>query len=163
MCCNTVIVLLVLWVSLLGSPIEKGWKGIEVFKSTRTDVEHHLGKPFEDQGETWYRKEGVVVRVVYSTLACTPASYGRGRFNLPRETVINYSVAMGQGIPLSKLEWAKADYERWVNDHRPGQVEYFNSKAGVRFTTIANEEWGEVVGNFEFERTAELEEQHKCN
>lgn len=142
--------------------IEDGWEGIRVFKSRRADVEKVFGKPYDEGVEAWYRKDGVVVGFVYSTIPCTPESY-TGSFNLPPETVISYSVALGKGIPLSKIEWAKKDYERWVNDHRPRQVEYFNSKAGVRFTSIANDEWGEVVGNVEFERTAELEEKFKCS
>lgn len=142
--------------------IEDGWEGIQVFKSRRVDVEKVFGKPFEEGVDTWYRKEGVVVRVFYSTIPCTLGSYS-GSFNLPPETVISYGVTIGRGIPLSKLKFRKADYERWVNDHRPGQVEYFNSKAGVRFTSIANDEWGEVVGNIDFERTSEQDERYKCN
>jgi hypothetical protein len=45
--------------------IEKGWKGILVFKTNRIEVEKSLGKPKYDDGRTSYETEDAIINIYY--------------------------------------------------------------------------------------------------
>jgi hypothetical protein len=155
-----VLVVLSFW--NLDCPIENGWKGIKVFKSTRSEVERLYGKPAEESGEAIYRTEDGVIRVIYSSDKCKKASFGRGDFNVPPDTVLEYDVFLKKSIPLSELKWNKIDYERFEDPHILGLIHYGNLKAGIRFTTGLQDDKTEAVGTFSFEGTVEQVNRYQC-
>jgi hypothetical protein len=142
-------------------PIENGWKGIKLFQTTRSEVEKILGVPSEKINNvfTSYRTKEALIHFAYSHAPCTDE--GRGRFAVPRDTVISYWVVLNDGITLSDFKWQEDRYERIDDPHMKGNVIYGNLKDGISFTT--NRKTGvETIEDIRFDPTLEMNSKFLC-
>lgn len=82
---QTILLAVLLFIPLLcfqKCPIENGWKGIQVFRTTRNDVEKILGASLKDGDElkSNYENNDVLVHVIYSSGQCVEDPRGRGKY-----------------------------------------------------------------------------------
>jgi hypothetical protein len=57
--------------SLIGTPIQRGYRGVVPLESTRKDVEKLLGKPTDRYHEIYYFRNEIV-SFAYAKYGCTP-------------------------------------------------------------------------------------------
>ena len=142
-------------------PIENGWEGIKVFRTTRAEVERILGVPSENitSVETSYRTKEGIIHFAYSHAPCSDE--GRGRYTVHENTVLGYMIFLKDGIDLSKFRWDRKLYEKYKDTELLWLTHYRNPKDGIRFTT---EFRGDVEKIFTiyFEKTVECSKKLTC-
>lgn len=154
------IILSFVTVSLIQTcPIENGWKGIRVFQTSRIEVEKILGKPVEKRVYERYETDDAFVDIAYSISPCS--NDGDGRFNVPKDVIIEYSIVLKKGIELSNFKWKKDLYKRYEDPHLRNLTHYGNPKDGINFTTNTND-GTEKVSIIYFERTKETVSKYTC-
>lgn len=156
----------ILFVSpLVACDIEGGWKGIQVLKTERTEVERLLGRrPAEEvNGEARFVTDEAWITVLYSTEPCSESKTLRGGFKVPRNTVLEYDV-VPRGDLLFRDLGRRADlYSRWEDDHVIGFVHYYNKKSAIRLSTrVDSAKKLEYVHRIYFGRTEEQKSALAC-
>lgn len=147
----------------VAQPIETGWKGIEVFQSTRAGVEKTLGKPVFDSnsGDSVYpTSEGNIV-IAFSGAPCSDPTSHRSGFNLDEGTVIEYTVYLKKPFPLKDLQWEKNDYARTKSTHYSNTYHYTNTAGSVWVTTRSDDD-AELVQSIWFMSTVEQRKRFRC-
>lgn len=153
-----------LFATILGCGIEEGWKGILVFMSNRADVEKVLGPATDegiDDGTVDYQTDDALVHVIYAFSPCSEDKRGRGRFNVPKDTVIWYWVVLKKEIELTEFKYKPQLYKRVPDIHKKDLTEYINARDGISFSTI-NRNGKEMVWGIYYDRTVEMTEKNKC-
>lgn len=143
-------------------PLENGWKGIKLFQINRVEVEKILGQPMREGGYTFYKKDKALIRILYSDAPCSYSEKLQGIYNVPKDTVIKYSVILEEGIKLSELEWEKDLYDKFEDPHIIGNISYGNLRDGITFTTYVAEGGVEKVGSIDFDPTKEMVTKYAC-
>jgi hypothetical protein len=158
-----VLLLLVQTVYLQGSNVEQGWKGISVFKTNRQEVTKILGPPTtSDALWTTYKIDTATVAITFSAAPCSKATAGRGDFNVPEGTVIEFIVSMKPTLPLSKLNLKKDQYESAPDLHQPNLVSYYNPTVGL--TILTDKSNGEAkVGSLWYIGGAKIKRKLRCS
>jgi hypothetical protein len=119
----------------------QGWHGIVPLHSTRTDVERQLGLPRESRGlAATYDTDSERVLVFYSGERCN-----KGEWNVPRDTVVGFTVSPNSKVLLSSLKLDKTKYKHVPDYHLQGAVHYVNREDGVRVETRLTEGEDEQV------------------
>jgi hypothetical protein len=126
----TVIKLCLLCLSVMplipGQSRARGWRGIVPLHSTRVEVERLIGKPNFGDGLYDFEKERVFI--LYSGAPCTESSW-----NVPRDTVIQISVAPKGKLRLSGLHLDLSKYERIRDPSAQVHTHYENREEGIRY------------------------------
>ena len=131
----------------------KGWRGLVPLQSTRTDVERILGAPKESRGvASTYETKDERVLVFYSAGECKE-SQSNG-WNVPRDTVLNFTVHPHGKLLVDDLNLDKRKYERVADDHVQGVVYYFSKEDGVRISARLFKNEREFVDSITYEPTA---------
>lgn len=104
----------------------KEWRGIVPLHSTRADVERLLGKPNFDG--TYYDFENERASIIYSREPCT-----EGDWNVPRDTVLQISIAPKIKLKFADLRLDLSKYERIEDPHVQVRAIYWNEENGVQY------------------------------
>src|SRR3954449_6692184 len=87
-------------------PIEDGWKGVLPLHAAKKIVEERLGSAkIDENGYYMYSTDDVSVQLDYSTTPCKENPYGRGKYSVPENTVLNYRVIFKNPVSLSDLKY----------------------------------------------------------
>jgi len=149
-------------VSFFDCGIENGWNSFVVFKTTRAEVENVLKNPDDNNGKVTYETESGLVHVEYSAEPCSADSWGRGKFNVPKNVVLWYQVVLTKDLELGKLSWKPELYERVPDPHMKDMFGYFNKRDGIVVFTKMRDQV-ETVVSITYERSKPLSEKFKCD
>lgn len=148
---------------VFGGKLEDGWKGIKPLRSDVVSVEKILGKPDIDaNGFYRYRDGENFVRVNYSTKPCEESMFGRGMYNVPAGTVLNYEVHVDPALKLSDVDFDRAKYYRDTSGDVVERVLYVNGSAGV-WITVGVRDGIEYVAGFTFWPSNDDKTRLKCS
>lgn len=149
---------------LLCQKLEDGWNGIEVFKTSRIEVEKKLGSPRKTVDDWYYYKtDKAQVRMLFSTGSCISPGTLLGGFNVPSGIVLEYVVSPKKTIPLEKLNWDRGSYEREPDKHNFRLVTYQNLDRGISVHAgTPNTEGSEVIDSITFGRLRSKVAQFEC-
>lgn len=143
--------------------LEKGWKGIRVLESSRSDVEKILGRPVEDEhGVVKYSTDEGNFRFLFSGAPCSGLGALLGDYNVKKDTVLQYQFQPKNQLSLSDLRWDKDLYERADDAHLAKNVNYYNPRDAIRLTTYRINGETEIVRMIYFERTADQNAKFGC-
>ena len=135
---------------VFGQTIENGWKGIEPLKTTKSEVEKILGKPeIDNDGFHKYRLDGAYIRINYSSIPCREDFFGRGKYKVPADTVLDYSVHWSDGINIVEISFDRKSFHRETDGHVAGLVHYISSEGDVLITADIHDKT-EIVGRILF-------------
>jgi hypothetical protein len=145
-----------------GSKIEDGWKGIKPLRTDKKSVEKLLGKPeIDNNGYHGYRTEEAFIRVNYSTLPCQDNQYKRGEYNIPKDTVLNYSVRPQKLTLLSNLNFKKEQYYKDTSGDA-NSVRLINNEEGITIS-VQDQEKTEYFSGVDFRPSKDDAEKFKCD
>lgn len=124
----------------------KGWRGIMPLHSTRADVERLIGKP--NFKYDLYDFENERVFILYSSKPCTEGL--QGSWNVPRDTVIQVSVAPKEKLRLSDLQIDFSKYERVEDPLTKIHIYYTNKEEGIRYVVFegGGEDDGKILNTY---------------
>ncbi|MDQ3802536.1 MAG: hypothetical protein M3416_01580 [Acidobacteriota bacterium] len=152
----TIIKLLLLCVSVMlpttAQSQAKGWRGIVPLHSTRADVERLIGKPNFKYDLYDFEKERV--SILYSSDPCTEGL--QGGWNVPRDTVIQISVAPKEKVRLPDLQIDLSKYEKAKDPLMQVHTYYTNKEEGTRYVVFegGGEDGGKILNTY-YEPAAE--------
>ena len=164
---STFLILLfaVIGLSQLGvkqSSIEDGWKGIKPLKTNKVEVSKLLGTPeIDDNDYHNYRTDEAFVRVNYSTAPCQKSDFGRGKFNIPKEIVLDYVVHIKELVKLSEFKFEREKYIKDTSGDVENNVLYVNEREGI-IISVHIQEGTEYAGTIYFRPKPKLAETLKC-
>lgn len=122
--------------------IEDGWKGIKSLKTDKATAEKILGKPSyvgnpETRGTSHheYETEEATVQINYSTEPCKKNFGGRGDYDVPKDTILTYSVFPKNNIKLSDFKYNRQKYLQFERGQEYFDFEYENDDDGITFST----------------------------
>ena len=142
--------------------LEKGWKGIRVFESTRNDVERVFGKRTRgDSVQARYETKEADIRVLYSTGSCINPGTLTGGFRAREETVLEYEVVPTTTIYLKDLKIREKLYERYEDADVAGAVEYYSNDYAIRISASLTRS-GEKIKSISFGRTEQQKLAFEC-
>ncbi len=148
---RTIITCMYAMLTVVGIPPAEGWRGIVPLHSTRMDVERLLGSPRESRGvASTYETENGKVLVFYSADPCKKDE----EWNVPRDTVVSFTVSPKAKLPITDLKLDTANYKRVLDHHVQGIVYYFNKEQGIRIETRQLEGGREDVNSITYEPAA---------
>lgn len=123
----TIILLISSMFSVPDSSNVEGWRGIVPLHSTRSDVERLLG-PMTHPCECGYYLDDVNVFFKYSPGDCKS---GRGKWNVPRDTVLGIIVYPKTQPQLSDLKLDMSKFSKEYDGHVESIVSYVNDEEGL--------------------------------
>jgi len=131
--------------------IEDGWKGIKTLKTNRKTAEKVLGTPkkITQSGYFNYETDDFFAQVNYSDPPCEKSSYGRGDYNVPGETVLEYNVILYTQVKLSDFKFKREKYERQIDSERNSLIYYDNSEDAI-LISVGIIDGVEYVGRIRF-------------
>lgn len=130
----------------------EGWRGLTPLRSTRADVERLLGSPRELRGAAaTYETESEKFLVFYSLGPCANGN----EWNIPRGTVISFTVSPRAKLLIADLRLDEAKYRRVPSAHAQGVVHYYSKEGGVRVETSVLPGEGEDITSITYEPSAE--------
>ncbi len=140
--------------------IDKGWKNVELFESTRADVDKLLGKSTPWGDVTMYGDKIESVWVFYSKGVCTASE--SAKYKIEKDTVTGYRVYFFGSFPLSEAKWNQADYSKQPFGSSGSFSWYANKGQSIRFVTglADNKEWLVMV---DYGPTAEQKKKYSCD
>jgi|CXWL01.1.fsa_nt_gi hypothetical protein len=152
-----------LFINLDGA-IEKGWCGIHPLKSSKTDVERMFGNPIvDDNGYHTYITKTARIQVSYSTPPCTDNRYGRGRYNVPQDTVVRYWVRpVEDETILSKLKFDKDKFVRDTSGDDLRFIEYRSVDLGIDLSVEVDVHKRELIRAIDYSPSLKNEERFAC-
>lgn len=128
--------------ALASLPPAAGWRGIVPLRSTRAEVERHLGPPAsESESGSVYATAGERVSVAYSRRPC---DYG---WQVPAGTVVSFFVHPKKPPKLADLKLDEKKYERRRSYHVETVHYYIDREAGLNYTV---ESPGDLVTGVEY-------------
>jgi hypothetical protein len=149
---------------LIDCELEKGWKGIRVLQSTRTDVEKILGKPVKDKdGVVEYEADDAYFRVLYARKPCEAPETLLGGYKVSEGVVLQYKVQPKNDLKVTELKISESLYERSVSTHRFQDIVYFNRRHAVSISAFQDSPGeAEIVKSIDFSITDEQERLFAC-
>ena len=107
--------------------IENGWKGIKALKTDKATVYKLLGKPeIDDNGYAGYSTDDAFIEVNFSTAPCENDQYERGKYKVPKETALDYTVRLKKKIKLSEFRYNQEKYEKDTSGDLKSSADYYN-------------------------------------
>lgn len=155
---------LIVFLNLLVSchTIEDGWKGIRPLRTDKATVEKLLGKPeVDDNGYYRYRTGEAFIRINYSSTPCENNKMNRGKFNVPKDTVLDYYVRPLTLTPLSNLKFKKEQYYRDASGDT-NSILLISNEYGVMIG-IQDQEGIEYFSGVDFKASKKDAEYFKCS
>ena len=119
------------------------WHKITPLRSTRTDVEHLLGKEYGRRSPILYSQEKFNVSVTYADgLPCDRNKMYR--WKVPHDTVLNFTVYFKPGFnpKLSEFKFDLSKFRK-SGDHLPGTYYYESEEQGILIQFA--DEWVENI------------------
>lgn len=142
--------------------IENGWKKIKPLQTERTVAERVLGSGAADDNSYYmYPTEDAYVQVNYSTAPCKANRYERGKFNVPYNTVLDYSVMFKNPPLLSEIRFNREKYVKDTSGDLLDVAAYRNNEDGVDIA-VAIEGNREIVHKIYFRPTRKDSEKFVC-
>jgi hypothetical protein len=143
--------------------IADGYKGIRSLHASKTAVEKLLGKgEVDDNGYYTYTTPDMFIRLDYSTEPCSAGQYGRGKFNIPADTVLIYRV-LPKDMPLiSEVEFDRDKFPRYSSEHLLNYAAYVIPDNSISIHTMIKEARDELMYEVEYRPTKEDLEKFKC-
>lgn len=143
--------------------IENGWKGIKPLETNKKTVEQVLGQPekTDDNSFQFYSSDDEFVRINYSTAPCKQNYYGRGDYNVPEDTVLDYYVILTKRMKLKDFKFHHEKYKREEDSERLDLIYYKNSDDGIMIT-VGVKDGIEYVGEVRFYPTPKTIEKCEC-
>ncbi len=84
--------------------IQQDWKKIKLLSTEKATVDKLWGMPQIEKGEYFkYETEDAYILVTYSTEPCVSNKYSRGKFDIPKDTVLSFVVNVKKRISLSEF------------------------------------------------------------
>ena len=143
--------------------LDRGWVGIKPLKTDKRTVDKLLGAAIiDDVGDYHYNAQNASIRIRYSGAPCQNLQFGRGMFNVPRDTVLQYTVRFKNRTPISSLEFDRKKYVRDTGGDVTFVVGYNNPSRGVEVEAEI-EQGQEYVHAIHFNRTPEDAQKFKCS
>lgn len=157
-------VLTLLAVTAHSQSLEGGWSDIEPLRTEKTNVEKKLGVTKTDASGYYYELgNGIVMRINFSTTPCAPVHYDRDKYDIPRNTVLDYVVYFNNPMLLSDLRFKPGEFSRRVDDHRPTDYVLVNEKAGITIVGYYRQDLiGEYVSQIYFKPNLSIKEKRRC-
>lgn len=140
-----------------------GWKGLKPFVNTREQVEAIYGKAIRSDVEELYRNDDSTLAVVYSGVPCSREGGSKSRFNIPKQTVLNYRVYLKSGLPLKDLSFEAEDFERIEDPHLREEFIHDSPKLGITFRTVLGDDGTEKVVRFVYVAPPSLSDKVRCD
>ena len=107
--------------------VEGGWHGILPLHTSKKIVEERLGPAkIDDNGYYMYSTDEADIEVNYSTAPCKENRYGRGKYSVPENTVLNYRVIFKSPVSLSDLKYDPHRFDRVPSGHTLNYAAYVN-------------------------------------
>ncbi len=144
--------------------LEDGWSGIKPLKTDKTEVEKKLGTPKSDENGYYYDLGNrTVIRLNYSTNPCTPDQYNRGKYRIPKDTVLDYVVYFNNTMLLSDLHFNGAEYTKQDGGHVGNEFVLLNEKTGIMIVgEYRPDTRRDEVGTIYFRPSSPLKEKLLC-
>ena len=160
---NILILIIILNIVGFSQNIENGWKAIKPLKTNKTTVDKILGKPeTDDNGYQRYSMDEAFIRVNYSTLPCQDDPYDRGKYVVPKKTVLDYYVVLEKDfVPLSEFGVNLKKYEKDTSGDLINFINYRNNDIGIDFAVTVQETF-EFVREIRFTPSKKDNETFKC-
>jgi hypothetical protein len=130
------------------------WRGIRPLHSTRDDVERALGKP-QTQLITQayvYSTSEEKIEVLYSEGPCAVSS--SGKWNVPVDTVLQFTVYPQRTLPLDDLELDKTKYGKAPDPNIPNYFFWVNRAEGIMIQTQKQDGYEQVI-SIEYSRSSD--------
>lgn len=109
--------------------IESGWKSIKPLITDKAFVNKLLGTPKIDENNYHnYLTEEAFVQVNYSSTPCKNNQYGRGKFNVLQDRVLDYTVRLKKPIKLDEFNFEREKYIKDTSGDLVNTVSYHNLK-----------------------------------
>lgn len=148
---------------LFCNTIENGWKGIEPLKADKAAVNKLLGTPeVDDNGYYGYTTDEAFIQVNYSTAPCENNQYKRGKYNVPKDTILDYVVNVKKTIKLSELAFNREKYKTDTSGDVGNVVAYYNEEDGIMIEVGISREGTEYVKTIYFRPKQKTAETLKC-
>lgn len=143
--------------------IEEGWKGIKPLRADKDSVDKKLENPGSDSNGAFYRTDEAFVRVYYSTEPCMESKLGFGDYDVPKNTVLQYSVSLNKLIiKLSDLKFARKNYYRDTSGDVKNSVFYYPADGSIIISVHIDPEGTEYVSGIDYKARKEDAEKFKC-
>jgi len=142
-------ILLISVVSVGAQNLEDGWKGILPLKATKADVEKAYGPPTDIDDNLYYMYigEGYNVQINYSTEPCKANRYSRGKYNIPKDTVLDMWVSLKGNVLLSSVKFDRSKFTRRPDEELTNLVHYYRGDIGMTITSeMRDKEGNEYLG-----------------
>lgn len=124
-----------------GSADARGWRGIVPLHSTRSEVEHLLGPPNEQNTSysVVYRNSNESVLIYYAN--GRPCGIGEkySRWRVASDTVTSVFITPKPGSPLSRLHIDESKYKRFIVGHL-SETQYISEREGKAWTVRVDNE-----------------------
>lgn len=142
--------------------VEDGWKGIKPLRTNKAEVEKLLGKPgIDSSGFYGYKTNEAFVRVNYSTTPCNKSEMGRGDFNVPQGTVLDYHVILEKPVLISELNFKRNDYYRDTSGHSNGNPIYATGDHSIIISAFIRD-GVEFASRFDYRPSKKDAEEFTC-
>ena len=119
----TAICIAIISPSIFSQKLADGWKGLRPLKSTLQHEEKALGKPWRIDDNNYYNYETdeAYIEVNYSTAPFLANQYKRGKYKIPENTILDYSVIPKARPKVVDFEFDRRKYERYGAGHGAGR------------------------------------------
>ncbi|MEQ1646780.1 MAG: hypothetical protein ABL959_25220 [Pyrinomonadaceae bacterium] len=141
---------------------EKGWCGVRPLSTTRSEVEKRFGKPtIDDNDYHTYITSDARIQVNYSVALCSENRYGRGEFNVPKDTVLGYYVRPNDTLG-SKLLFDKDNFQEDKSGHDLRFRVFDSKELGLRIWVYVDYLKNERVSSLHYTPTEKDQLQKSC-
>lgn len=144
--------------------IDEGWRGFKPFHTEKATVDRVLGRSVMiGEVDHRYSDGEVVIDVRYSGEPCTNLPYGRGMYNLPENTVLDYIVRPKEvdGVRLADLRIDRSKYKRETDGEIAMAATYTSESKAIHITTLRFKD-EEFVHSIAFRSSREDTAKFKC-
>jgi hypothetical protein len=143
--------------------VEDGYKAIKPLHTSKASVEKLLGKAeIDGNGYYMYSTDDALVRIDYSSVPCTANQYRRGEFDVPRDTVLTYSVLPKNEPKLSEIKFDRDKFRRTSSEHLLNYAAYVNADNSISVRLMIIEARDEVVYEIAYRPIKQDAEKLKC-
>lgn len=145
--------------SRINFKIEDGWEGIKTLQTNKNEVENILGKPSDssDNYASEYKTEEAWVRIKYSSEPCRKNEDNRGGYNVPKDTVLEYSILLNKALKLADFKYNR---QKFVQSPET-KTYYENADDGIFFITIKRD-GSEYISSITFKPGIKNSRNLKC-
>jgi hypothetical protein len=154
---------LLLFFVICGDSFEAGWKGIKPFHTSKKEVDKLLGKAGEDAyGYYRYTTPEAEFEFNYSQEPCSSAQQGRGKYNLPANTVLSYRVVLKNRPKVAQFEFDRKKFHRETSGHVLNLASYVRKDNTVSILVAIEKDTEEYVREIAYGASTEEMEKLEC-